>query len=190
MPILYALTVVLYIASGLLVAAAAWHWRKFARSNRAVSARTFRKTARLTAIALAMLGGTLLCDLLVGVLPSGWAAISPDDTGATPNASVTVHLDEAKPVIEAALIAESYRLTGDCGSGLASACAPAGRIASVLESRGFCRPNASRHWEKSPACAQIIGKPDLALGLPIAGSVDTGPQPSPRSWQRRKRTAW
>jgi hypothetical protein len=187
---LYALTVVVYVASGLLVAVAAWHWRKLARSNRAISARAFRQTARLTAISLAVLGGSLLCDVLVGVLPSDWSALSPDDPRATPNASVTVHLEEATPAIEAALIAESYRLTGDCGNGLASACSPAGRIASALESRGYCRPNASGRWEKSKACAQIIGKPDLKLGLPIAGSVDTGPQPSARSWQRRKRTAW
>jgi hypothetical protein len=190
MPILHTLTVVLYVASGLIVAAAAWHWRKLTRIHRVVSARAFRQTARLTAIGLAMFGGSLLCDVLVGVLPSRCATLGSCDAGTAPNASVTVHLDEATPAIDAALITESDRLTRDCNNRLASACGPSGRIAVELESRGYCRPDASGRWEKSRDCARIIGKPDLALGLPIAGSVDTSPQPSPRNWQRRKRTAW
>jgi hypothetical protein len=116
MPIksLYVLTTVLYVASGLLLGAAAWSWRNLARRNRITSSLAFRKPARLTAISLAMLAGTLLCDALVGALSSPCAALSPCDAQATPNASVTVHLEEAKPPIDAALIDESNQLTGDC----------------------------------------------------------------------------
>jgi hypothetical protein len=192
MPIksLYVLTTVLYVASGLLLGAAAWSWRNLARRNRLTGNLAFRKPARLTAISLAMLAGTVLCDALVGALSSPCAALSPCDAQTTPNASVTVHLEEAKPSIDAALIDESNQLTGDCNNGRESACGPAGRIASALESRGYCRPDASGRWEKTPVCAQIIGKPDLKLGLPIAGSANATPQSTAaRGWRRRMRAA-
>jgi hypothetical protein len=190
MPIksLYALTIVLYVASGLLVAVAARSWRNLARAKRLASTRAFRKTARLTAISLAMLAGTSLCAALVGVLSSGCAASSPCNAGTTSNASVTVHLDEARPAIEAALIAQSDRLTRDCIIGYESACGAAGQIASALESRGYCRPDASGRWQKTGECAQINGKPDLTLGLPRAGSVDVSPQSTvAKGWRFAKR---
>ena len=189
---LYVLTIVLYLASGLLVAAAAWSWRDLARTKRVVSTRPFRKTARLTAISLAMLAGTLLCDAMVGVPSSRCAAPSPCHAPTTPNSSVTVHLDEAKPAIEAALIAQSEQLTRDCIIGYESACSAAGRIASALESRGYCQADASGRWQKTQECAQINGKPDLTLGLPRAGTVDVSPQATAaRGWRlvRRQKRA-
>jgi hypothetical protein len=193
MPIksLYALTIVLYVASGLLVAAAAWSWYKLGRPNRVVGTRAFSKTARLTAISLAMLAATLLYAALVGVLSSRCAAPNPCQASTTPNASVTVHLEQAKPPpTEAALIDQSNQLTRDCINGDATACASAGRIASALESRGYCQPDASGRWEKTRICAQIIGHPDLTLGLPRAGSVSSGPVSiGARAWRRKMRAA-
>jgi len=183
---LYVLTVVLYVASGLLLGAAAWSWRNLARRDRVIDTRAFRKPARLTAISLAMLAGTLLCDALVGVLSSPCGALSPCDAHTTTNSSVTVHLEEATPPLDAALIDESDQLIRACNNGQGSACGAAGRIASALESRGYCRPDASGRWEKTPECAQIIGKPDLKLGLPIAGRINSTPQSmGGRGWRRR-----
>jgi hypothetical protein len=176
MPSLYALTLLLYLASGLLAAAAAWHWRNLARTHRIVGSRPFRKTARLTAIGLAMFAGTLLLDALGSVPSSGCAAPGPCDASLTAKSSVTVHLDEARPAIEAAMIAQSDQLTRNCIIGYQDACSAAGQIASALESRGYCRPDASGRWQKAPECAQINGKPDLTLGLPRAGSVDVSPE--------------
>lgn len=188
MPIksLFALTIILYVASGLLVANAARSWRNLARINR-VSTRAFRKTARLTAISLAMLAGSLLCTL-VGVLSNGSGALSPGRASKTANASVTVHLEEAKLPIEVALIRESDRFNRDCTIGQASACNSAGQIAIALESRGFCQPDASGRWVKTPVCAQINGKPDLTLGLPRAGSMDLSPPSmAGRDWRAARR---
>jgi hypothetical protein len=138
-----------------------------------------------------MLAGTILLAALAGLISTRCAVLSPCHAPTSPSASVTIHLDEPRPPIEAALIAESDQLTRACNEGQASACAAAGRIASALESRGYCRPDASGRWQKVRECAQINGKPDLTLGLPRAGSVNTGLQPmADRSWrinQRRKR---
>jgi hypothetical protein len=179
MAMLYALTIGLYAASGLLVGAAAWSWRKLARGNRIVSSRAFRKTARLTANSLAMLAGSLLWAALVGGVPSGGAtpspgpvpAASPGGARTTPSASVTVHLEDPTPAVEATLMKESDQLTRDCNIGLAGACHSAGQIASALESRGYCQPDASKRWVKGRVCDQIDGNPDLLLGLPRAGSA-------------------
>jgi len=181
-----ALTFMLYVASGLLIAAAAWSWRNLARNNRIVSTRAFRKTARLTAISLATLAATLLCDALAGVLPSGGAGTAPARAATRASSSVTVHLGEATPIVESTLIRQSEQLTRDCVIGQADACDAAGQIASALESRGYCRPDASGHWTKTRECAQIIGKPDMTLGLPRAGSVGPGQPRSNRTWRQRR----